>query len=863
MDSHLPRSQSVDASLAQRAQPWNPHLNLSGAAISGGGTAAGDDERLVPTILLPNQSADVSHFAIDIGGSLIKLVYFSRALSDPMRLATVGGLRSPYPKGGVSSPPLGKHREKRDSVGMDGAADAEGAAGLSGGRLHFVKFETAKLQEFIDFVFSKKLHLCRALGDAVEESLWGYGEGEGVRVKATGGGAYKYADILKEKLHLTLDKVDEMSCLVSGANFLLKTVEDEAFTYIGGVKEFVRINPKSLFPYLLVNIGSGVSMVKVDGDGEGQYERVSGTNIGGGTFWGLCRLLTKCKSFDEMLALSAQGDNSKVDMLVGDIYGGMDYAKVGLSADTIASSFGKVVMEGKDLSDFRPADLALSLVRMVSYNIAQLSYLVAMQYGLRRIILGGFFIRGHLYTMDTMSYAIKFWSKGSMNAHFLRHEGYLGALGAFLKYDNSYVTGLQRNWSFQWVERFPAASVFCAENVSGAAAESNTDAGASSNGTPRSSVPAGELVHDANRPAEASKSWVEKFVEVGSSHLGTGRNGEATPFIKPRSSLELKGSAAAATSRLAGPDPDLVAAEAEAKSMEGMGSVGLRVGVLHLCPTIARFPLLADMDGYEPNTVDIMQDTAELEYWITVLTQQLPNLVEKAIESEGGTEDAIQRGRAFEFSFRAHLARLRGEPAAYGRLGLAGLLSMREDCLREFHFVDAYKPEKEKESAAALQVFPDLLVELDAMEPEARLLALIEGVLAGNIFDWGARACVQLYKTGTILEMYRETRRNVKRPWLVDDFDAFQETWFSRLSGEDARGMYRRALLFVDNAGADVVLGMLPLAREMLYAGIEVRVFMDVCRGQTYLRITDAVCGHWGEDEAHDVGIEVKGMNVD
>ena len=64
-----------------------------------------------------------------------------------------------------------------------------------------------------------------------------------------------------------------------------------------------------LFPYLLVNIGSGVSMIKVEG--EGQYERISGSSLGGGTFWGLCRLLTGCTSFDEMLELSARGDNAK------------------------------------------------------------------------------------------------------------------------------------------------------------------------------------------------------------------------------------------------------------------------------------------------------------------------------------------------------------------------------------------------------------------------------------------------------------------------------------------------------------------------------------------------------------------------
>lgn len=33
-------------------------------------------------------------------------------------------------------------------------------------------------------------------------------------------------------------------------------------------------------------------------------------------------------SFDELLELSHEGNNRVIDMLVGDIYGGMDYAKV-------------------------------------------------------------------------------------------------------------------------------------------------------------------------------------------------------------------------------------------------------------------------------------------------------------------------------------------------------------------------------------------------------------------------------------------------------------------------------------------------------------------------------------------------------
>lgn len=57
---------------------------------------------------------------------------------------------------------------------------------------------------------------------------------------------------------------------------------------------------------------------------------------------------------------------------------------------------------------------AFEQYRMVSYNIGHLAYLNAKRYGLSRVLFGGFFIRGHPYTMETISFAIKFWSKVGM-----------------------------------------------------------------------------------------------------------------------------------------------------------------------------------------------------------------------------------------------------------------------------------------------------------------------------------------------------------------------------------------------------------------------------------------------------------------
>uniref|UniRef100_A0A6N2LDN0 pantothenate kinase n=1 Tax=Salix viminalis TaxID=40686 RepID=A0A6N2LDN0_SALVM len=570
---------------------------------------------------------------------------------------------------------------------------------ILGGRLHFVKFETSKINECLDFISSKQLHR-----GGVDSHSWRSdisSNGNAV-IKATGGGAYKYADLFKERLGVSLDKEDEMDCLVDRTNFLLKAIRHEAFTHMEGQKEFVQIDQNDLFPYLLVNIGSGVSMIKVDGDGK--FERVSGTNVGGGTYWGLGRLLTKCKSFDELLELSQKGDNRTIDMLVGDIYGGMDYNKIGLSASTIASSFGKTISEKKELTGYRPEDISLSLLRMISYNIGQISYLNALRFGLKRIFFGGFFIRGHAYTMDTISFAVQFWSKGEAQAMFLRHEGFLGALGAFMSYEKHGLDDLMISWMEKFVQK----------------------------GT--------EIT--APVPMAPSGTTGLGGFEVPSSKGGT-----------------LRSDASA-----------------------------LNVGVLHLVPTLEVFPQLADPKMY----------------WFTVLSEHLPDLVDKAVASEGGTDDSKRRGDAFARAFSAHLARLMEEPAAYGKLGLANLLELREECLREFQFVDAYRSIKQRENEASLAVLPDLLVELDSMTEETRLLTLIEGVLAANIFDWGSRACVELYHKGTIIEIYRMSRNKMQRPWRVDDFDAFRERMLG--SGDKKPRPHKRALLFVDNSGADVVL---------------------------------------------------------
>lgn len=56
-----------------------------------------------------------------------------------------------------------------------------------------------------------------------------------------------------------------MTCLIKGCNFVLKNIPHEAFMYQKDSDPEFRFqtNHPNIFPYLLVNIGSGVSIVKV------------------------------------------------------------------------------------------------------------------------------------------------------------------------------------------------------------------------------------------------------------------------------------------------------------------------------------------------------------------------------------------------------------------------------------------------------------------------------------------------------------------------------------------------------------------------------------------------------------------------
>lgn len=203
--------------------------------------------------------------------------------------------------------------------------------------------------------------------------------------------------------------------------------------------------------------------MKVESDEK--YERIGGSCLGGATLWGLGSLLTNANGFDEILQLAERGDNTTVDMLVKDIYGtgGLSH-NLGLDDNLIASSLGKTARSALDsshcsreeyLSKFKQEDLVKSILIMICYDLSQLASLHARLHEVTRVYFGGYFIRKNFLTMKFLKHGINFWSRNSIECLFLRHEGYLGAVGAFLKCANEL-----DHEKYSWYENYAHSSGF-------------------------------------------------------------------------------------------------------------------------------------------------------------------------------------------------------------------------------------------------------------------------------------------------------------------------------------------------------------------------------------------------------------------
>lgn len=88
-----------------------------------------------------------------------------------------------------------------------------------------------------------------------------------------------------------------------------------------------------------------------------------------------------------------------------------------------------------------------------------------------------------------------------------------------------------------------------------------------------------------------------------------------------------------------------------------------------------------------------------------------------------------------------------GFSRAHKILTVRSLLDTIDQFLHEFQFPDPYLSQKKFENDKAISLFHDHIARLDELDEETRQKNLILYLLAGNMFDWGAKEVSVLLET--------------------------------------------------------------------------------------------------------------------
>lgn len=273
------------------------------------------------------------------------------------------------------------------------------------------------------------------------------------------------------------------------------------------------------------------------------------------------------------------------------------------------------------------------------------------------------------------------------------------------------------------------------------------------------------------------------------------------------------------------------------------------------------FPLLLAPETYRPCTINhrsdhesLLEATKTEKIWLNVFRKSVPGFKKRAAADET-VKGASERAEKFAIRYLSMLDDFEKDPESHGGPPTCiTLCRLRDLVLRELGFEDIFRKVKDEENEKALNLLSGVLKIIDGIgNPGERIEQLIRGILAGNIFDLGATTSAEMFEKGEM--SFEKTCSSLHhRPWVIDDLDKFKAAFLEK--------NWKKAVIFCDNAGADVILGILPLARELLRKGVTVVLAVNEVpsiNDITYTEMLDIISKVGQMPEFEEVAIEVDG----
>ncbi|KAJ3444745.1 pantothenate kinase [Anaeramoeba flamelloides] len=286
---------------------------------------------------------------------------------------------------------------------------------------------------------------------------------EEIKLSMTGGGAYRYKTKFQEIFPFPIHTTNEGKCLHEGFGFVLQNVPNPTFQ-IGSQNQTEKIPSTFDFkqPAIISIMGTGTGFFFSD---NGAFRRVGGSGLGGGSFFGLLKLLTNLTDFDQIQKIP-QEEYDPINLRVKDILG-EGSEEMGLDGNLMASFFGKIATkkkekekkeetkkmekeieeeekEEKEIEEKEESEkekekekekitenhIAFSLAQTIFSNVAQISVLYAKQNNAKSIVFVGGLICDKILAPEMITNYVNYYSNNTIKSVFMKHSTHLGSIGA-------------------------------------------------------------------------------------------------------------------------------------------------------------------------------------------------------------------------------------------------------------------------------------------------------------------------------------------------------------------------------------------------------------------------------------------------
>lgn len=223
---------------------------------------------------------------------------------------------------------------------------------------------------------------------------------------------------------------------------------------------------------------------------------------------------------------------------------------------------------------------------------------------------------------------------------------------------------------------------------------------------------------------------------------------------------------------------------------------------------------LADPQGYQAFDWHGVQDDDDRHYWLGLFEGFTANIEQRLRDDGLAGPHFAEKWPRFRAEYAEGMRQIRARTERTKLQSTIDLCDFRQRMLLKYDWPDPYLGVKHRENEIAAGMYPEIIRSVDQTPLLQRWELLFRMIFAGNMFDLGAPDTIRLYNRGE-LDFAVILSRIAPRPWFIDQADTVRERMMSPRR-------WKQALFFVDNAGTDIVLGVMPTAREMARAGTRV-----------------------------------------